>query len=229
MIGSIPVAARPIVSEPTSVATGVNYTIPASANYIVSVTPTVDDVVITVSSGRSHRILNMGTKRLIVDSVLFPDVTVLSGQSADVMWDSVSNLHLVWLYGSSGGSSVSIYATMTQTAHGLTLVGQAICGHQAYNDANPAMVQTGVIASVTTNTITYAKVGDTIVIPNAVMMAGYSIATHGRFMYWRHSVLKWHHEHEYGVTDPSVSPGIMINGASGSDWDATVLPSGVLP
>jgi hypothetical protein len=229
-MSSMSVEPKPITSYPTTIVTGVNQTVPDSANYIVNVVASVDDVVIAVNSSRSHRIINGGTKRIIVDPVVAANVTVEVGQAVDVMWDATA--HRTFLFGGTvgGGTNYTSYATLTHTAHGLTLVGQALFGHEAYDDTNVNHIQTGVGVSYTTNAIVFAKAGDTMTIPAARMMGGYSIATNGRLMYWDQSATQWVDRIDNrSDTDPTQTPGIMVLGANGSDWDVLVMPTGVLP
>jgi len=226
---TIPVEPKPTTAEPTIVSTAVNYTVPASANYLVLVTGTVADVVVTVSSLRSHRIVNAGSNRIIVDSTTAPNVNVLAGQAVDVMWDTTNNQHRTFLINTVSASVVAanIYATMTQTAHGFTAsnVGYCMFGHLVFDDLAGDQVPTSVFVEyVDANSFKFAGAGQAFTLPAAMISGSYSISTNGRFLFWDKSANAWK------ATKPSDSvatlpPQLMVNSydATASTYNCTFL------
>lgn len=226
---SFAVAPKPTVSEPTIVSTGVNYTVPASASYLVLVTGTVADVVITISSNRSHKIVNAGTNRIIVDSTTAANVNLLASQAVEVMWDTLNSQHRTFLINTVSSSVVAanIYASMTQTAHGFTAsnVGYCMFGHLVFDDLAADQIPTGVFVEYTdANTFKFAGSGQAFTLPAAMISGSYSISTNGRFLFWDKSANAWK------ATKPTDSvatlpPQLMVNSydATASTYNCTFL------
>jgi len=231
---SFAVEPKPTTSEPTIVSTGVNYTVPSSANYLVLVTGTVADVVITVSSNRSHRIVNAGTNRIIVDSTTAANVNLLASQAVDVMWDTANNQHRTFLINTVSSSVVAanIYASMAQTSHGFTSsnVGYCMFGHLVFDDLAADQIPTGVFIEYTdANTFKFAGAGQAFTLPAAMISGSYSISTNGRFLFWDKSASAWK------ATKPTDSvatlpPQLMVNSydATASTYNCTFLGIGPL-
>lgn len=188
MLCTIPVEPKSTVSDPTAVTTGVNHTVTAASNYIVNVTPTVDDVVITVSSGRSHRILNSSTtKRLIVDSTIAANVTAQPGQAVDVMWDSAANQHRTFLF-NSASTSGAVTTVYTQAGHGRGFgeIGRPVSNGALFVDTDITTWPTGILTNVIdTSNFEIAVTGDIVTLFTALLDGGVGInLSLGRNVWW---------------------------------------------
>lgn len=178
---------RPITSDPYYISTGVNHTVPTTASYLVLAQPTVDDVVFTVSSGRSHYIMNIGTKRAIVDVITAPNVTLQSGQALKVIWDSASNLHWTFLENTSIASGATT-TNYVQASHGRVSgeVGRPLFNGAIYDDADISHWPTGILLAVfDTSTISIAKPGDVVTLSTTLLSGGDAInLSLGRNVWW---------------------------------------------
>lgn len=196
-VPTIPVIARPIVSDPLYVTTGTNYTVPSTAPYLVLIQPSAQDIVITVSSGKSHRILNISpTNRLIVDVITSPNVTVQPGQGLDAIWDSASNLHWTWTWNTSSSSSPASSDTyLTAATHGRTdaEIGRPLFNSTIFIDTDATHFPTSVLLQkITNDVLKIAKPGDCITLSTTLLDGGDTMnLTLGRNVWWDNSATKY--------------------------------------
>lgn len=192
-VPTIPVIERPIVSDPLYVTTGTNYTIPSTAPYLVLIQPSAQDIVITVSSGKSHRIMNISTtNRLIVDVITAPNVTVQPGQGLDAIWDSTSNLHWTWTWNTAVSTSTSSSDTyLTAATHGRTdaEIGRPLYNSTIFVDTNIEHWPTSVLLQkISNDVLKIAKPGDCITLSTTLLSGGDAMnLTLGRNVWWDNS------------------------------------------
>lgn len=223
---SIAVEPKPTTSEPTNVSTAVNYTVPSSANYLVLVTGTVADVVVTVSSLRSHRIVNAGANRIIVDSTTAPNVSLLAGQAVDVMWDTAGSQHRTFLINSSTALSPvgSTYASITNTLVAGD-AGKPLSRGSVLNDTSSTSWFSHLLVAVISSSVLHvAGRGVVASVPIDLLDGGtgYNAATSGYFLYWDASAVKYKAEKQADA-DAQIGAVLELLSIGTTTFDARVL------
>lgn len=130
------------------------------------------------------------------------------------------------------GADISPFATMEQTAHGLTAgnVGYAMFGHAVYDDVAPDQWATGILVEyLTVNTFRYAAAGQSFTLPAARIVESYSISADGRLLFWDASSNGWKKTKPVD-SQSSVPPLLLVNSYSSgtSSYNVTFLGFGPL-
>lgn len=217
---------RPITSDPYYVVTGTNHTIPNTAAYLVLAQPSVDDVVFTVSSGRSHTIMNIGSKRAIVDVITAPNVTLQSGQALKVIWDATSNLHWTFLQNTAIASGATT-TNYVQASHGRVSgeVGRPLFNGAIFDDADISHWPTGILQAVfDTSTIAIYKTGDVVTLSTSLLSGGDAInLSLGRNVWWDKSATLYKQTRQTD-SHPGVPAQLYILSVGTGTFTAVVRP-----